>query len=225
MRHDLYLLPNLRELNLRLRWERNEDENNLLSSGEEKNRTTAKQLFVKSFFSSRYLLESELEDGERTGTLGGVLRYLVKVRAVRMSFTLNHSVQGSAPNHLAKGSSPRRWQALELSLSTQVKRNEEKMQRSKADFFSLAPQVSWSLFSSGRLGAQFKWTHLSSSPADKSLSYQVSEGKRRGENYDWRFHLDYRLNRYLASSVLYTGEKEPGSKPKHTGRMEVKAYF
>jgi outer membrane usher protein FimD/PapC len=126
---------------------------------------------------------------------------------------------------MVQGSPPRRWSGLELSLSTQFKRNEEEMQRSKADFFSLSPQVSWSLLSSGRLRTQFKWTHLSSSPADKSLSYQVSEGRGKGENYDWGCHFDYRLNRHVTSSIRYNGEKEPGRMAKHTGKMEVKAYF
>jgi hypothetical protein len=225
IRHDIYLLPNFGELNFRLRWERNEDKNNLLSSGGEKKRTTRKKLLVKSFFSSRYVLESELEDEKRTRSSSGLLRYLIKGKAVKMSFTLNHSAQGTAPRHLAEGSPPGRWNALELSLSTQFKRNEEEIQRSKADFLSLSPQISWSLFSYARLRAQFKWTHLSSSIKDRSLSYQVSEGRRKGENYDWRFHLDYRLNRYITSSIRYSGEKEPGSITKHTGKMEVKAHF
>ena len=78
-----------------------------------------------------------------------MLRYLIEGKAIRMSFTLNHSVQGGALNHLAEGSSMKRWRALELSLSTQFKRNEEEIQRSKADFFSLSPELSWSLFSYG----------------------------------------------------------------------------
>ena len=225
IRHDLYLLPNFRELNFRFRWERNEDENNLLSSGGEKKKTTRKKLFVKSFFSSRYSFESELEDEERRRNSGGMLRYLIKGKAIRMSFTLNQMIQGTAQNHMIQGPSPTRWSSLELSLSTQFKRNEEEMQRSKADFFSLSPELSWSLFSYGRLKAQFKWTHLSSSPKGKSLSYQVSEGRRRGENYDWRFHFDYKLSRYITSSIHYSGEKEPGSMTKHTGKMEVKAHF
>jgi len=216
MRHDLYLLPSFRKLNFRLRWERNEDENNLFSSGGEKNRTTREKLLVKSFFSSKYLFESELEDEKRTRSSGGVLRYLIKGKAIKMSFTLNH---------LAEGSPARRWSALELSVSTRFKRNEEEIQRSRADFLSLSPRLSWSLSPYGRLSALFKWTHLSSSPKERSLSYQVSEGRKKGENYDWRFHFDYKLNRYMTSSLEYSGEKEPGSMTKHTGKMEVKADF
>ncbi len=216
MRHDLYLLPNSRPLNFRLRWEKSENENNLLSSGREKERTIRKKLFIKSFFSSRYLFESELEDEKRRKSTGEELRYLINGKALKMNLTLNHLVQGP---------SPRRWNALELNLSTEYKRNDEKIQKVKANFFSLSPELLWSVLSYGRLKAQFRWTHLSSSPKDRSLSYQVSEGKRRGENYDWRFHFDYKLNQYITSSIIYSGEKEPGSMTKHTGKMEVKAYF
>jgi hypothetical protein len=216
MRHDLYLLPNFRPLNFRLRWEKNENENNLLSLGGEKQRVTRKKLLIKSFLSPQYLLESELEDEERRRSFGGKLRYLINGKALKMSFTLNRMVRGLSP----KGSN-----ALELSLSTKYKRNEEKIQKLKAHFFSLSPELRWSVFSYGRLRAQFKWTHLNSSPKDKNLPYQVSEGKRRGENYDWRFLFDYKLNRYINSSMIYSGEKEPGSVTKHTGKMEMKAYF
>jgi len=225
MRHDLYLFPNFRTLNFRLRWEKNEDENNLLSSGGEKEKAVRKKLFIKSLFSSRYLFESELTDERRRRSLGGELRYLINGKALKMSLTLNQMIQGTALNRMVHGLSPKRSNALELSFSTEYKRNEEKIQKLKAHFFSVSPELLWSLFSYGRLKAQFKWTHLSSSPKEKSLPYQVSEGKRKGENYDWRFLFDYKLNRYITSSIIYSGEKEPGVKTKHTGKMEVKAYF
>jgi len=225
MRHDLYLLPNFRPLNFRFRWEKNENENNLLSLGGEKQRVTRKKLLIKSFLSPRYLFESELEDEERRRSFGGKLRYLINGKALKMSLTLNQMIQGTALNRMVRGLSQRRSNSLELSLSTEYKRNEERIQKLKANFFSLSPELRWSVFSYGRLKAQFKWIHLSSSPKDKSLPYQVSEGKRKGENYDWRFLFDYKLNRYITSSIHYSGEKEPGSVTKHTGKMEMKAYF
>ena len=216
MRHDLYLLPNFRALNFRLRWEKNEDENNLLSLAREKDRAIRRKLLIKSFFSPRYLFESELEDENLRRISGEKLRHLIKGRALKMSFTFNRMVEG-----LSKA----RPNALELTLSTKYKSNEEKIQEIRAHLFSLSPELLWSLFSYGRLKAEFKWTHLSSFPKDRSLPYQVSEGRRKGENYDWRFLFDYKLNRYITSSIVYRGEKEPGIKTKHTGKMEVKAYF
>ena len=216
LRHDLYLLPNFRPLNFRLRWEKNKCENNLFSSGGEKEEIIRKKLFIKSFLSPRYLFNSELEDEKRRRSLGGELRNLIKGKALKMSLTFNQ---------MTPGIQPRRSNSLELSLSAEYKRNEEKVQKLKANFFSVSPELLWSVFSCGRLKAQFAWTHLSSSPQDRSLPYQVSEGKRKGENYDWRFLFDYKLNRYITSSVIYTGEKEQGIKTKHTGKMEMKAYF
>lgn len=207
IRHDLYILPNLQALNFRVRWEKEENENNLLSSGGEKEEVTRKKFMVKSFFSPRHLFESELMDEKRREIFGNDLKYLINGKALNMTLSLNRS------------------NAVELSFSTEFKRNEEKIQALKADFLSFSPELLWSLLSYGRLKAQFKWTHLRSYPDGKSLPYQMTEGKRRGENYDWRFHFDYKLNRYLTSSISYSGGKEPKSKTKHTGRMEVKAYF
>ncbi|MCJ7578067.1 MAG: hypothetical protein MUO91_06410 [candidate division Zixibacteria bacterium] len=207
MRHDLYLLPDYRRLNFRLRWEKEEDENNLLSLGGEKEKVIRKKLLIKSFFSPRYLFESELEDEKQTKSWGGNLKYLINGKAFKMNLTQKRS------------------NALELSLSTEYKRSEEKIQKLRANFFSLSPELLWSLFSYGRLKAQFKWTHLSSSLKEKGLPYQVSEGKRKGENYDWHFFFDYKFNQYITSSIIYSGEKEPGIKTEHTGKMEVKAYF
>jgi hypothetical protein len=207
MRHDLYLLPDYRRLNFRLRWEKEENENNLLSLGGEKEKVIRKKLLIKSLFSLKYLFESELEDERQTQSSGDQPRYLIKGKGLRISF------------------SQRRSNSLELNLSTEYKRNEERIQKLQANFFSLSSELLWSLFSCGRLKTQFKWTHLSSSPQEKSLPYQVSEGKRKGENYDWHFFFDYKLNQYITSSIVYSGEKEPGIETKHTGKMEVKAYF
>ena len=207
MRHDLYLLPDYRRLNFRLRWEKEDDENNLLSLGGEKEKVIRKKLLIKSFFSPRYLFESELEDEKQTKSGGSEAKYLINGKAFKMNLTQKRS------------------NALELSLSTEYKKSEEKIQKLRANFFSLSPELLWSLCSYGRLKAQFKWTHLSSSLKERSLPYQVSEGKRRGENYDWHFFFDYKLNQYITSSIIYSGEKEPGIKTKHTGKMEVKAYF
>jgi hypothetical protein len=207
MRHDLYLLPDYRRLNFRLRWEKEDDENNLLSLGGEKEKVIRKKLLIKSLFSPCYLFESELEDEKQTKSGGGEAKYLINGKAVKMNLTQKRS------------------NALQLSLSTEYKRSEEKIQKLHANFFSLSPELLWSLCSYGRLKAQFKWTHLSSSLKEKSLPYQVSEGKRKGENYDWHFFFDYKLNQYITSSIIYSGEKEPGIKTEHTGKMEVKAYF
>jgi hypothetical protein len=207
IRHDLYLLPDCRRFNFRLRWEKEEDENNLLSLGGEKEKVIRKKLLIKSLFSPQYLFESELEDEKQTKSGGGESRYLIGGKAVKMNLTQKRS------------------NALQLSLSTEYKKSDEKIQKLRAKFFSLSPELLWSLFSCGRLKSQFKWTHLSSFPKEKNLPYQVSEGKRKGENYDWHFFFDYKLNQYITSSIIYSGEKVPEIKTKHIGKMEVKAYF
>jgi len=126
---------------------------------------------------------------------------------------------------LTVGFTRRQAQALEFKISTEYKKKKEQIQSTKAEFFSISPELLWSLLSQGRLKVQFHWTHLRSVPERKSLPYVLSEGKRRGENYGWRFFFDYKLNQYLTTSVVYSGESVPEEKAKHTARMELKAYF
>jgi hypothetical protein len=207
IRHDLYLLPNYRPLNFQFRWERSEDKDNLLSSGERQERRSEQELFLKSYISSQYLFESRIGKEEIKNDWGGGPKNLIKGENVKLGFTRRES------------------QVLELKLSGEYKHKEDKIQKIKAKFYSVSPELLWSLLSQGRLKAEFQWMHLRSIPRGKSLPYILTEGKREGENYDWRFSFDYRLNSYLSSSVVYSGESVPDQKIKHAGKMELKAYF
>lgn len=207
IRHDLYLLPNYRPLNFQFRWERSEDQDNLLSNGERHERRFKQEILVKSYLSSQCLFESRIGKEKIKNDGGGVPKNLIKGKNVKLGITRRES------------------QVLELKLSGQYKNREDQIQKIKAEFFSVSPEFLWALLSQGRLKAEFQWMHLRSTPRGKSLPYILTEGKREGENYDWRFSFDYRLNSYLSSSVVYSGESVPAQKTKHTGRMELKAYF
>ena len=89
----------------------------------------------------------------------------------------------------------------------------------------MTPELLLSLRSKGRFSARFGWTHLRSVSEGKSLSYLLSEGKKRGANYQWRCLFDYKLNQHLTTSVTYRGESIPDRKAKHTAHMELKAFF
>jgi|GEM_PF-701735 len=220
IRHDLYLLPASRPLNFRFRWEKTEDEDNLsaghltqlrskvgLSGGGRQERRLKQELLLKSYISSKHSFESRIGKEKIKSKWGGEPRNFIKGKSLTVGFTR------------------RQAQALEFKISTEYKKKEEQIQSTKAEFFSISPELLWSLLSQGRLKVQFQWTHLRSAPEKKSLPYALSEGKRGGENYGWRFFFDYRLNQYLTTSVVYSGESVPDKKAKHTARMELKAYF
>jgi len=207
IRHDLYLLPASRPLNFRFRWEKTEDEDNLVSSGRRLETKFKQQLLLKFYLSSKHSFESQIGKEKIKSEWGGEPKNFIKGKSLAVGFTR------------------RQAQALELKLSTEYKKSEEQIQSTKAEFFSISPELLWSLLSQGRLKAQFQWTHLWSAPEKKSLPYALSEGKKRGENYRWRLFFDYKLNKYLTTSVVYSGESVPDKKAKHTARMELKAFF
>ncbi|MFH1336308.1 MAG: hypothetical protein ABII96_07295, partial [Candidatus Zixiibacteriota bacterium] len=206
-RQDLYLLPNSRSINFQLRWEKSENRDGLLSGGEVKDIGTKQEIYLKSYLSSKYFFESRLGRERIDNGLGGRPRYAIAGQNIKVGLTQRTS------------------QNLELKLSSEYKSRQEKLQKTKVDFVSLIPEILWSFLSCGRLKTEFRWEHISSNPRERSLPYILTEGKKRGENYDWSFSLDYRLNQYLTSSVVYSGESVPREKMKHNGRMELKAYF
>lgn len=207
VRQDLYLLPACRPLNLQLRWEESQDQNQLVSSGGRQEKRSKQELIFKSYISSTSLFESRCLKEKIKNDWGGVPKNFIKGKGLKIGFTRQ------------------RLQVFELKIFSEFKNREDQIQKVKVEFFSVAPGFSWSILSGGKLNADLGWTHLQSTPQNKNLSYILTEGKRRGENYSWSFSLDYKLSQYLSSAVIYSGESAFDEKIKHTGRMEMKAYF
>jgi hypothetical protein len=207
IRQDLYLLPDSRSINFQLRWEKNENRDGLLSGGGVKNIDTKQEIYLRSCLSSRYSFESRVGSERIDNALGNSPKYAISGKNAKAGL-----IQRTSPN-------------LELKLSGEYKSRQEKLQEMKVNFVSLIPEILWSFLSCGRLKTVFQWEHISSHPQDRSIPYILTEGKNKGENYDWSFSLDYRLSQYLTSSAVYSGEAVPQEKTKHTGRMELKAYF
>ena len=207
IRHDLYLFPTSRALSLRFRWERGEDDDNLASDGARSEERLRHELLLKSHLSSRHYIETQAGTERIEG---------------RRQNRAEESISGKS---LAVGFTRRQTRAFDLKVSTEYRKRDQETDGTSVEFFSLTPEILLSLLSKGRLSARFGWTHLRSRPEQRSLSYLLSEGKRRGENYQWRCFFDYKLNRHLTTSVTYRGESVPKRKTEHTARMELKAFF
>ncbi|MGB8658462.1 MAG: hypothetical protein WCE90_11880 [Candidatus Zixiibacteriota bacterium] len=207
IRQDLYLLPNCRSLNFQLRWEQSKDENRLVSNGARQEDKSTQEVLAKSLISSGYVFESKFTKEKVGDDWGGAPEDRIQGSGLRLTLTRRQS------------------QTLELGISGEWRERQEKIQRTKVEFFSLSPEFLWSLLLRGRLKAELEWTHLRSVPGNRDLSYVLTEGKRRGENYTWHFSFDYKLNQYLSSSAVYSGESMSDERTKHTGSMELKAYF
>jgi hypothetical protein len=207
IRHDLHLLPANRRLNFRLRWERSEDLDMLISDNGREKTKYRQELLSRSQLGSQHSLEFRIGKEEVQNLIGDVPQDLIKGRDIKLQHTR------------------RQLWGLELRTSVEYRKRTERVSEIRAEFFSLSPELSWTPFSESRLNARFEWTHLRALPQERTISYTLGEGKRRGENYDWRLLFDYRLNRLLTSSLIYSGESIPGKEAKHTARVEVKASF
>ncbi len=207
VRQDLYLFPDSRTLNFQLRWEKSENTDRLLSSGDRKDLVIKQELYLKSNLSLKYFLESRIGKEGIKNDLGGKPKYSIEGQNIKVGLTRKES------SH------------LELKITGEIESRREKFQSIKAEFFSLAPEFLWSFVSHGRLKTEFQWCRVNSNPREKSLPYILAEGKEKGENYQWRISFDYKLNQYLISTVTYSGESVPQEKIKHNGRMELKANF
>ena len=207
LRQDLYFLPESRKINFQLRWEKIENLDGLLAGGRRKDRGTKQELYARSCLSSDYSLESRIGREKIENDLGGKLKYSIEGQNVKAGLTRTQSPD------------------LELKITGEYKKRLEKLQTIRAGFITLSPEFLWSFISFGRIKAQLRWSHITSSPRGKSLPYILADGKDRGENYDWNLSFDCKINQYLTSTVVYFGQSVPREKTKHNGRMELKAYF
>jgi len=207
IRHDLYLLPTSRPLSLRFRWEKGDDDDNLASDGGRSEERLRQEILLKSHVSSRHYVET------RAGR--------ERINSKRE----NEAEDLISGKDLAVGFTRKQTRVLDLKVFAEYRKRDEETGGTSVEFFSLTPEILLSLLSRGRLSARFGWTHLRSAPKARNLSYLLSEGKRRGENYQWRCFSDYKLSRHLTTSVTYRGESIPERKAEHTARMELKAFF
>lgn len=78
----------------------------------------------------------------------------------------------------------------------------------------------------GRLNAQVERieTTLKNIAAADAI-FELTGGNNAGQTYIWGISFDYRLNRFITTSVSYDGRSLPIGQVIHTGRAEVRAVF
>jgi hypothetical protein len=206
LKQDFYLFPSS-PFNLRLRWTSDDRENNLLVYGKDSDKTTSQSVLLRYRLSPQNSLESEVskEKRERQNTAYDLLS--IKGESVRLDFTR------------------REKNSLEMTLSSKFLKEDESETGLKANLMELTPKVSFSLIGQGRLHSEVSWIRVNCSPADKVLPWEMTEGRKPGNNFAWAFIFDYKLNQALSATLNYSGLKEPIRGTRHNGKFEVKAYF
>lgn len=63
-------------------------------------------------------------------------------------------------------------------------------------------------------------------PLHLPFPFEMAEGKKPGDNWEWVIRIDYFVSNYLTFSLDYRGRKDAIFKRTiHTGQMELRAYF
>lgn len=207
IRHDVYLMPAQRSFNLRLRWERDQNTDRLLSEMGRKEETLNRELIFKSRIREGHFLEVQIGYEKTEELQGGNLQSQIFGKSAMLGITRMQA------------------QRLELKLSAEHKQRDEKIKLLGVRFYSLSPEFTWPLLSQGRLKAKLLWIYLKPTTDSRSLPFILSQGKMKGQNYDWRLFFDYKLSSHLMTTVAYSGESIPTKPTEHNGRVEVKALF
>lgn len=116
---------------------------------------------------------------------------------------------------------------IEVGFKIQVGRSEDSypVKPTIMDNNSQAIRFNLSFAGSGRLRAEVERSELTGNTDQNILPFELTRGNAIGKNYFWRLNFDYRLTANLQSTVNYDGRLLSGSKPVHTARAEVRAYF
>lgn len=206
IRQDLFLFPTWRHFNLRLRYRRNDDEDNQFLSGREE------RLWLEKSIRARWWL----------GRLAFQLDYGWERINRRVEDGFTYDIKSHA---MAGEVSYRPQPQTELSLSSEYVRNHDAPSGKRSLAMTLSPKVSYSFRGKGRAEADFEWAHVSAEPKGATLPYRMADGKGVGNTFGWNLRMDYRLNRYLTCLVSYSGRNGQDRKTTHSGRAELRAYF
>ena len=94
----------------------------------------------------------------------------------------------------------------------------------QATHVSMASELIRSLPGRGRIRVGLDWTGVAAD-APLPLFLGMAKGNRAGQNYIWRWGMDYRFGRYVTALASYDGRKRPDGPAIHLGRVEVRATF
>jgi hypothetical protein len=85
--------------------------------------------------------------------------------------------------------------------------------------------IAWLLRNAGRLGAEISREEAVVTGNAADLPFELTQGRMAGKIWIWSGSLEYRLTRFLESSVRYEGRKEGAFRTVHVGTMIVRAFF
>jgi len=212
LRHDLFLLENVPNHSLRLRYERIDEVNNQYIEGGQERRRRATSLRWIFRFPPRIGFQLDLQDSQERKAYYFPGRSNRDIRSKSLSVDLSYRPE----------------QPIEVALKVKFSRDTDRVPAPDTHVraLSLMPRFSYSFRGKGRLMAELDWTEVKAEPEGRALPYEMAGGNRLGRSLRWRFNFNYRVSSNLMASVSYTVRDEPyRPKPIHIGRAEIKAFF
>jgi len=85
--------------------------------------------------------------------------------------------------------------------------------------------LSYLLRNTGRIRTEFRREEAVISGIPTDLPFELTQGRIPGKTWIWGFTFEYRLTRFLESSMRYEGRKEGFRRTVHAGNLEVRAFF
>ncbi|NTW48368.1 MAG: hypothetical protein HGB19_01275 [Chlorobiales bacterium] len=96
----------------------------------------------------------------------------------------------------------------------------------KAQLTGIQLRSAYSFRGKGRLSAQAERIETTLKNVDASGTiFELTSGNTAGQTYTWGISFDYRLSRFITTSVSYDGRSLPIGQVIHTGRAEIRAVF
>ena len=204
---DINLFPQRRDVGLRLRYLSSDRENNQYVTGGEENLRIERSVRVDVAPGNRPLLRVEYAHQNRFRKVEGAARSRIRADDLSAKGTIYPS------------------RGMELWLEPEWRRDQDAIGETSSRLIALTPGASYSFLSQGRLRTEFTWAHVTADPEGSTISWEMAQGNRVGDNYRWSLTADYQINQYVSATLSYTLRSQPDRDTRHTGRAEMRAFF
>jgi len=115
---------------------------------------------------------------------------------------------------------------IELSLQNRFGTEKDRDSNLEVSYFSISPGINLYFLEKGRLRCEFEYFNVKTEPSREYIPYIMAEGRFPGDNYQVKSRFEYRITGNISINFYYNGEIRGGeSKPYHTGRGELRAFF
>ncbi len=112
---------------------------------------------------------------------------------------------------------------LEFILGLKLETAEETYGGLQVQVLTLNPRLDYSILRRGRISAEGSWAGVVTEAEE--IPYEMTGGRGKGSNYEWKVRVSYRIGNNLNLSASYNGESKVGRPVIHSGRMELRAFF